>query len=399
MTDESSELFDIFLPMFLEEVVDQLNEIGEILNLIHNNANEKKQIDSLFRFLHTIKGNSALCGLNNFSSLTHSLEDVVDLLRQGKILYSEEWFDIIQTGIELLKDAVQKIKENYSFDNQFICLDYKNKLQNFICSETDTSKKDVCNVQTKENIVFEEEEVDRYFLDNLTYQCYKAVIKMNDAEVMFADLKMAAFLNKFLSGNINVLRTLPSLDILGTQKYNSDLYNNELIILFEKTDDAKKYFEKVYNLNKSSINNYDLFEVNINDFLPSKRKILKDKSIFFQVIIISAGREKYAIVCKKIIKILQNDNIRYLEYGNRDFAFIRYLDKAVPVISMKNYKSDKILVFDTVSGIIGLFIDKIDSFNNANYSELMLNLEINDFIYKYNDENVKVLFMDNIQYL
>lgn len=401
MTDdktEKNELFDIFLPIFLEEVSDQIKGMFDTLNLIKNNPNDEKNVDSLFRYFHTLKGNSALCTLENLSSFTHSLEDIVGLFRDKKISYSQSWYDLIYDGIYLIQEAIFKIKEDFYSDKKFNYNDFKNKINEFINSNT-ASSDTVETFHTKEEFVFEQQEIEDYFLKYLTYCAYHATITIVDAETTFADLKMAAIVNRLQSYNISVLGTIPEINILGSDKYSYDIYKNELIILFEHTENANKSFEKVIDMNKTSIKSHDLSVVNLNQFLSGKRSFIKHSNLMFQIVVVSINSKKYAVVCKKIIKIIPPDNIRYFQYSNYNLGFVRYLDIAVPVISINSNNLDKILLFDTVSGIIGLFFDKIDYFQESSYNDLVLSLESNDFIYNYNGEDIKVLFIDNLRQL
>jgi HPt (histidine-containing phosphotransfer) domain-containing protein len=397
MTEQQSELFGVFLPMFLQEMSDQLKNIYDNLDLIKQNPTDELLIDSLFRILHTIKGNSGLCELKNFSALTHSIEDVVALLRDNVVSYSENWFQLVLDGINLLKDAITHIKEDFYYDETFEFEEYTISINKFINYNKTLAQKKSFNIDEK--ILLDEDEVNNYFLQYLTYYCYKAKIIIKDDQKDFADLKMAVFLNLFMSYKINILKTFPSYDILGTVKYINDLYKNELIIFFEQNPESKKIFEKVCKKNKSSIKNYSLEKININDLLVERRKRVKTDNIKFQIAIISINKKLYAVICNKIIKIAPPENINFLNYNSYNLGFIRYLDKAVPVISLNKNQTDKILIFDTVSGIIGIFIDEIVSAKKSNFYDLKLNPEIKTYIYNYNGENINVLFIDDLKHL
>ena len=62
-----------------------------------------EDVAELFRCAHTIKGSSAMMGLDSLSRLTHKVEDVFDLMRNDPALADEHLGDIIATGVCLFE--------------------------------------------------------------------------------------------------------------------------------------------------------------------------------------------------------------------------------------------------------------------------------------------------------
>ena len=69
------------LEVFYEELDEQISVLEEgILRLDAKNA-RPELLQEIFRAAHTIKGSSALAGFRELNELTHSMENLLDRLR------------------------------------------------------------------------------------------------------------------------------------------------------------------------------------------------------------------------------------------------------------------------------------------------------------------------------
>lgn len=67
-------------------------------------------MDTVFRGFHTIKGSSAFLGLKPIEILSHSIEDLFALIRDGKITIVKTLIDFIFIGINLLRSFLDVMK-------------------------------------------------------------------------------------------------------------------------------------------------------------------------------------------------------------------------------------------------------------------------------------------------
>ncbi len=65
-------------------------------------------VNSLFRALHTIKGNAAMLGFTEVASLAHGLESLCDALRTQRLALSAVYADLLLRGRDLLTDLVAR---------------------------------------------------------------------------------------------------------------------------------------------------------------------------------------------------------------------------------------------------------------------------------------------------
>lgn len=94
------------------QLLEQLEDM--LLDNEKNMALNKKQIDEVFRVMHTIKGSSAMMGYNGLTTLSHGMEDVFAVLRQNEIAPKELWqeiFDLVLECIDFFKTQIAMVQE------------------------------------------------------------------------------------------------------------------------------------------------------------------------------------------------------------------------------------------------------------------------------------------------
>ena len=73
-----------YLPMFLAEGREHLQELNLAVVRIEEHPDDQDTVDEIFRIAHSLKGMSATMGFAGMAALTHEMEDVFELLRQRK---------------------------------------------------------------------------------------------------------------------------------------------------------------------------------------------------------------------------------------------------------------------------------------------------------------------------
>ena len=73
---------DEYLPMFLAEGREHLQELNLAVVRIEETPDDPETVDEIFRIAHSLKGMSATMGFAGMAALTHEMEDVFELLRQ-----------------------------------------------------------------------------------------------------------------------------------------------------------------------------------------------------------------------------------------------------------------------------------------------------------------------------
>ncbi|MFA6138883.1 MAG: chemotaxis protein CheA [Sulfurimonas sp.] len=103
-------VFDInkYRQMFLEEAEDIFEIIDNILLEAEDAGDmDNETINSLFRSVHTLKGNSASVELSKFAALAHELEFFMDKLRNGQLSFEESMASLLIDGVDTLKHILE----------------------------------------------------------------------------------------------------------------------------------------------------------------------------------------------------------------------------------------------------------------------------------------------------
>lgn len=98
-----------YLSMFIDESNDHLQSLNENLLQLEGSPEDLSIVQSIFRSAHTLKGMSATMGFEDLASLTHEMENVLDLVRNGKLKMDPFIFDTLFKGLDALEAMVQDI--------------------------------------------------------------------------------------------------------------------------------------------------------------------------------------------------------------------------------------------------------------------------------------------------
>ena len=103
------ELMDEYLPMFLAEGREHLQELNLAVVSIEESPDDPATVDEIFRIAHSLKGMSATMGFAGMAALTHEMEDVFELLRQRSGGLERVAIDVLFQCLDALSAAVESI--------------------------------------------------------------------------------------------------------------------------------------------------------------------------------------------------------------------------------------------------------------------------------------------------
>lgn len=83
-----------FQDVFFEEAQDLINQLEEKLLQLESETNDSDLIDSVFRIMHTLKGNSNMFGFEHLGEVTHHLENLYDEIRGQRLEINRNILDI-----------------------------------------------------------------------------------------------------------------------------------------------------------------------------------------------------------------------------------------------------------------------------------------------------------------
>lgn len=100
-----------YLDVFIEESREHLQTCNEKLLELEKNPTDLQLVHDIFRAAHTLKGMSATMGYEDMAHLTHSLENVLDAIRNEEMTITSEWMDVMFEALDDLEAIVLSIIE------------------------------------------------------------------------------------------------------------------------------------------------------------------------------------------------------------------------------------------------------------------------------------------------
>lgn len=107
------------LEQFILESRDFLLAIGDSLISLEKDPGNESLMNELFRYVHTLKGNSGLFEFPDMAKVLHAAEDLMDSVRHGNIQYSESIADVLLEVTDFINILINEIEvaETLSSDN------------------------------------------------------------------------------------------------------------------------------------------------------------------------------------------------------------------------------------------------------------------------------------------
>ncbi len=110
------ELKDDLLECYLEAQ----QEIEAIINDIEEAGFSHEKLDTLFRSLHSMKGNCSVCFLDPLVGALHRLEEIVDGMRGGYIGYDSIFGELINTVLDQVLVLLNQLHQHHGADSKLL---------------------------------------------------------------------------------------------------------------------------------------------------------------------------------------------------------------------------------------------------------------------------------------
>lgn len=124
---------------FFTEAEQQVENLESNILVIENDPTNHDAIDEIFRAAHTLKGGSATVEMNELSTFTHTVEDVLDELRSDRLQVTEPVVDVLLNSIDTIK-AMLDARANGSVYQEDVT-PLLDKLHSFIPEKADKKTK------------------------------------------------------------------------------------------------------------------------------------------------------------------------------------------------------------------------------------------------------------------
>ncbi|MGN1400537.1 MAG: chemotaxis protein CheW [Bacillus sp. (in: firmicutes)] len=98
-----------YLEVFIEESKEHLQSCNERLLELEKKPENQDIVKEIFRSAHTLKGMAATMGYEDLASLTHSMENVLDLIRNRKLHVTPRLLDVVFDSVDYLEEMIVDI--------------------------------------------------------------------------------------------------------------------------------------------------------------------------------------------------------------------------------------------------------------------------------------------------
>ncbi len=109
---------DETLRMYVDESLDHLGDIeSDLLSIEQNGADiDVDLVNNVFRAAHSIKGGAGFMGLVTIKELSHSLENVLGLIREKELIPDSAKISVLLNGFDKLEEMLNNISESNDED-------------------------------------------------------------------------------------------------------------------------------------------------------------------------------------------------------------------------------------------------------------------------------------------
>ncbi|KIY21520.1 MULTISPECIES: chemotaxis protein CheA [Mesobacillus] len=264
-----------YLEVFIEESREHLQSLNEQLLELEKNPGNLSIINEIFRSAHTLKGMSATMGYEDLASLTHQMENVLDAIRNNRLLTTPEIIDVIFMAVDHLEEMVESIAAGG--DGKKDVSETVEKLKAIENGETISRSADVeiaaASTLEAPKSAASYDEFELTVLKQSKEQgfgVYEIEIGLRDDCLLKAARVYMVF--EVLEKIGEVIKANPSVEQLEEEQFEDEF--SVTIITKENPDDIKGKIMKVSEVVKTTVHPVDFSEMNSGVAIKAAEKII-----------------------------------------------------------------------------------------------------------------------------
>ena len=239
-----------YLDIFVEESKEHLQLLNSSLLELEKNNRDKAVLNEIFRVAHTLKGMAGTMGYTKMQTLTHDMEDVLDALRNERILADSDMVDVLFKCLDALETYTNTImatghEGNETFSEVIEALAGILKNGGATSAPADSRAKKSATKASSNAVIKPTVEFNQYDL-NVIRKALDVDMNVFEIHVMFDKgclLKAArAFIVfQILEKNAEVIKSVPKVEDIEDERFD---YEFTVIVI---TKASKEFFEREIN--------------------------------------------------------------------------------------------------------------------------------------------------------
>jgi two-component system, chemotaxis family, sensor kinase CheA len=276
-----------YLEVFIDESKEHIQNINDQLLLLEKEPTNLQIVAEIFRSAHTLKGMSATMGYNDLANLTHKLENVLDEVRNERLVLDSNMLDIVFEAVEQLEIIVMDIADGGTGqrDVQYVV----EKLERIAKGETletpeklsiESAKEEVAATVVHQGLPFEA--LDDYEItvlkESLEQGFYTYIIHVQLREDCLLKAARVYMVFDVLEKIGEVMKTNPSVEDLEGENFENDFHI--LLVTKESSSEVERRIYKVSEIEKVEVTSFSVqqYEADIRKKL-DEEDAKKDKEI------------------------------------------------------------------------------------------------------------------------
>ncbi|TXC91938.1 chemotaxis protein CheA [Metabacillus litoralis] len=254
-----------YLEVFIEESKEHLQACNEKLLELEKNPSDISIVNDIFRSAHTLKGMSATMGYEDLASLTHQMENVLDLIRNEKLSVTADILDVVFASVDDLEEMVFSIAEGGDGKkdvSKVVELLKKIEKGEDLTSESAPQavvKNDQLNQSSR---LIEDYDDFEYTVINQSkeqgFSAYELTITLREDCLLKAARVFMVF--EILENSGEVIKSIPSVDLLEEEKFDSKF--TVAFVTKESSEDIKNKVMKVSEIEDVQVHIIDTSRTN-----------------------------------------------------------------------------------------------------------------------------------------
>ncbi|RSL32708.1 chemotaxis protein CheA [Salibacterium salarium] len=252
-----------YLEVFIDESQEHLQTLNDNLMQLEKEPEDISIVGEVFRSAHTLKGMGATMGFEDLAHLTHSMENVLDLIRNEKLEVTSHVMDVIFESVDDLEEMILDISKGG--DGKRDVGEPVKKLEALQNGEEPASAKETAaSVEEKpapkdsNNISEEYDEYERTVLIQSLeqgYRPYKIEITLDEKTMLKAARVYMVF--EVLEQVGDIIKSTPAADDLEDENFETSF-----IVTVISSADANELEQRIMKV--SEITTVSIEQVNLN---------------------------------------------------------------------------------------------------------------------------------------
>jgi two-component system chemotaxis sensor kinase CheA len=107
---------DALHEVFFEEAAELLADMENAFLTLETNPEDEELLNTIFRWVHSIKGAASMFGFTDLSQFAHDFESVLDLLRHRQLAVTQPAIDLLLRASDILKSLLAQIRGEGTVD-------------------------------------------------------------------------------------------------------------------------------------------------------------------------------------------------------------------------------------------------------------------------------------------